>query len=265
MPTMDDDEKAFILYSEYRGFLRQKFLKYIELRYQLAIVLIPTIVGIWGFIGVTATSDLFRGKSSAIILIVYLGIILTISLLTYWRFQVYKMYYEEFLTNVTELGSEYDERFWGLFSPTSQGMNSLFQNIKEKGGIDVYNYLISLSAEDERKIKYGFFKKFGFKLQPSAFYISDFICIIIISILGIIGWIFPFWLLPLVFEDYNFLTVPPYWNAIIIPIVVFFALVLILIICKSLYQTILTSQDIDSMRVFLEIGKNSSKREPGTE
>ena len=75
--------------------ISDKCLKILELRYQIAIIIIPTIIGLWGFIGIIATSIFFNLNPLFIPLIVYIGVFVTIFLIYLWRIRVHDLFKEE--------------------------------------------------------------------------------------------------------------------------------------------------------------------------
>jgi hypothetical protein len=75
--------------------ISDKCLKILELLYQIAIIIIPTIIGLWGFIGIIATSIFFNLNPLFIPLIVYIGVFVTIFLIYLWRIRVHDLFKEE--------------------------------------------------------------------------------------------------------------------------------------------------------------------------
>jgi len=266
---MDNDEKKFLVYLNYLDFLRTKSLKFVELRYQVALVIIPTIIGLWGFIGVTVTSTFFDKAPSLINYIIVFGVVLTISLLAYWRWHVYNMFYEEFMVDFLELDHEnfvpsistiQGEPIPILLTPAKQGMDDRLERIKKlTGGSEIIESLNRIFNSNP-KIKNTFYKEFGFKLTNSGFAIADLLCIVAIFFLWVIGIFFPFWLLPILNPTYNIISSWPLYsesNAIIQICVPSFFMIAALLAIKNCYdKTRLYPDDIDRMKKYLEPYEN---------
>jgi len=82
---VSDDEKSFQIDLQFSELLRNKALKLLELRYQVAILIIPTIIGLWGFLGLIVTSKIMKDNFFTVYLLIYIGLIVTIFL--YFRME----------------------------------------------------------------------------------------------------------------------------------------------------------------------------------
>jgi hypothetical protein len=77
------------------NFYQEKILKMLDNRYQWGVIIIPTIVGLWGFIGLIITSKLFEKQWIFFYGIITLGIFITNLLVYMWRIHVHDIMKEE--------------------------------------------------------------------------------------------------------------------------------------------------------------------------
>jgi len=90
-------------YDCYQETLRNKM----ELRYQLPLIFIPTIVGLWGFIGLIITSDFITRENPFLFgIIAYAGLICTFLLILMWRHRAFDLFKEELRVHNTILKFE---------------------------------------------------------------------------------------------------------------------------------------------------------------
>ena len=103
---VSDDEKSFQIDLQFSELLRNKALKLLELRYQVAILIIPTIIGLWGCLGLIVTSKIMKDNFFTVYLLIYIGLIVTIFLIFVWRKWVHDMFDEELKLQISDLHIE---------------------------------------------------------------------------------------------------------------------------------------------------------------
>jgi hypothetical protein len=191
--TSKEDE-SFQMDLHFSDFCRNKELKLLELRYQVAIIIIPTVIGLWGFLGLIVTSEIMKNQPFTVYLLIYGGLIVTIFLIFIWRKWVHDMFEEELKLGEGELKIELKHS--ESCSIVRTVIDNIFNEKVKKIDSDFYEYLI------ERSDKYEFYKDLKLKLSSSGFNRIDRLSQIVIGILWGIGIILPLLLYILVFRNY---------------------------------------------------------------
>jgi hypothetical protein len=211
-----EDEKRFDLSLHLIDYFRARAINLIELRYQLALIIIPSVIGLWGFLGVIVTSKTFENRPIPVYLLFYIGLLATIFLIFIWRTRAHDMFQEELCLHCGELYCEIEACSSSTY--VSDAIDDTLQNKKiDKLDADLYKILIN---SDEEKMK--FYDYFKLKLSFSGFDQIEIMAQIAITILCITGLILPYILLPLVFYD-KFWTFSWIWDGLHVSIISFFS------------------------------------------
>jgi hypothetical protein len=189
-----EDDKRFELYLHWIDFFLARSTKLIELRYQVALIIIPSIIGLWGFLGVAITSKIFEDRPFPVYLMIYFSLIVTILLILIWRLRVHDIFYEEI--NL-QLGNVYCEiKSSKSFTITRDVIDLILKEKIEKLDSDFYQKLMKSEGD-----KLKFYRYFNLKLSESGFDQIEEYAQICISLLCVTGLILPYLLLPLVFSE----------------------------------------------------------------
>jgi len=179
----DDIDRQFEIDLHTIDSYQNRSITYLELRYQVALIIMTTIVGVWGFLGIIVTSDNISNKFT-IYLLINLAILITIFLIYIWRLWVHDIYQEEVNAGsfVWKLLIQYNN----LSSVIQEGFSESLINKKvKKADPDFYNYL--KKGHGSIKEKVDFYTEFRNKLSISGFLLFDTISIAIIIIFGVAG------------------------------------------------------------------------------
>jgi len=152
------------------NFYNSKISKLLEFRYQIAIIIIPTILGLWGFIGIIITSKLFSKNPYSILFGTYFGIILSIFLIYMWRTRVYDLFIEEITVNIWLAKFEkiimFEDsdipptKIWKYLPHFNQLKLSTIRKIYPKSKLKEDEYLLELFADFDEKLKQQIKKPF---------------------------------------------------------------------------------------------------------
>ncbi|MGB7992332.1 hypothetical protein [Methanoregula sp.] len=195
---MKIDEQSF----EYNIYILENLFnqttKILELRYQLAIIIIPTIIGLWGVIGVLITSSFVSLYVSRVYILIEIGFISTILLIWMWRNRVHDMVREQILTNDYRIWLELNGLGKKRFAPQFQ---SILELVKKK--------LTQMNREDffkelknDKKI-YSFYRKFNVNLSECGCKDIDEKSKLLIYFVGVLGILLPFILIYMSNLSYN--------------------------------------------------------------
>jgi hypothetical protein len=188
------------------NFLLDKCLKSLELRYQVSVIIFPTIVGLWGFIGLIITSKLFKNNGLFFNFGITFGVCVTIFLLMVWRIRVHDLSDEEIDAGRQLVRIEMEL----LYKPISkeEADRKVEEAIAEEQGITLHYYGMAWGAfhngADPAGVREGYeeyYKKLKSIRKIQKFYDTfykqitdrtwlinfDTYCEIIVGILGPVG------------------------------------------------------------------------------
>jgi hypothetical protein len=160
MPNKDPD---FDWLSRITDHHRNKSLTLYELRFQLAIIIFPTIIGLWGFIGLIITSTLFEKYPIFMYIVVNIGIFFTILLIWYWRERVHRIFEEEMGLYIIGVHIEGSEKLYhgDVFPNIENIIRTLHQKVRENYP-EFYKKLTRIQ-------KCNFYMKYRLKLSNSGY------------------------------------------------------------------------------------------------
>ncbi|HPD74795.1 MAG TPA: hypothetical protein PKZ65_01910 [Methanoregulaceae archaeon] len=92
---MDEIEKRFEWYLQTLNHYQEKINERTRLRYEMALIFIPTIIGVWGFIGLILTSDFIEKNPMDVPIVAFIGTFGTAFLMYLWRKRTFDLFIEE--------------------------------------------------------------------------------------------------------------------------------------------------------------------------
>lgn len=142
---------------------QERGLKLLELRYQVALIIIPTIIGLWGFIGIIVSSKFFQNHVIWGSIIVEFGCILSIFLIWIWRTRVHDIFDEETVLYSNQIGLDLAGLSFGLKPSYLEYMKYLLEKKVKSRYPDFYDFL------KRNKRFYCYYMKFKGKLSESGY------------------------------------------------------------------------------------------------
>lgn len=188
-------------------YFRNKCNTLLELRYQVALIIIPTIIGVWGFLGLIVTSNLIKDKYFTVYLLITAGIFFTFFLIFLWRKWVHDIFGEEI--TLEYMDQDFLLKYYYTLDESKKLIKNELQNLKisDVDG-DFCDYLKNHGSIPEKE---DFCKDFKSKQSTSGFFTIDWYSIIAITLFGCFGLISPVLLSELVFDNFDINVNSPQW------------------------------------------------------